>query len=293
MSFHHSYVDGIKAPEDYLDPESDSSASILSRKSRSLLAAGGGRRRISRGRDKGDHKYLITDLAKNCIYLYTEKIAGQMDTYITKDDPSGKGGRVLVKDQTINITIIPDNVKGVTVSCPDLKKPKSTAIMNVPLTDGGVKVDLKLVLDVYKGRYWELNSQSRIKVYGSVVTKDLTIRNAEEVTGGTQFSYSCQALCLRSLKPKLNGSDAEVRLTFTRFQIQPYPTFKENGRVKIFHDSFDCSTWFTVPLWTGTLVVLLFTAILAMGVVALLDIKTMDRFENPKGKTITIAATAD
>ena len=292
-----------------MDPESDSSPSILSRKSRSLLAAGsgkllaagggkllaagGGRRRLSRGKDKGDHKYLITDSTKKCIYLYTEKIAGQMDTYITKDDPSGKGGRVLVKDETINITITPNDVTGVTVSCPDLKKPKSTGILNIPLTDGGLKVDLKLVLDVYRGRYWELNSQSRIKVWGSVATKDLTIRNPEEVTAGTQFSYSCQSLALRSLKPKLNGSDAEVRLTFSRFQIQPYGSFKQNGKEKIFHESFDCSTWFTVPLWTGTLVVLLFTAILAMGVIALLDIKTMDRFENPKGKTITIAATAD
>lgn len=276
-----------------MDPESDSSASILSRKSRSLLAAGSGRRRLSRGKDKGDDKYLIFDSKNKCVYLYTEKIAGQMDTYITKDDPSGKGGRVLVKDKTINITIIPNNVQGVTVSCPDLKKPKSTATMTVPLTDSGLNVELKLVLDVYKGRYWELNSQSKIKVSGSVVTKDLTIRNPEEVTGGTQFSYSCQSLSLRSLKPKLNGSNAEIRLTFSRFQIQPYGTFKQNGREKIFLDSFDCSTWFTVPLWTGTLVVLLFTAILAMGVVALLDIKTMDRFENPKGKTITIAATAD
>lgn len=41
----------------------------------------------------------------------------------------------------------------------------------------------------------------------------------------------------------------------------------------------------------GFLVVLLYLFILAVGIFFLYDIRTNDRFDDPKGKTITVSAT--
>lgn len=291
----HSYVDGLKIPEDYVDPEAEASDAILSRKSRSLLAAGTDRRRTRKGKgqDKGDHKYLITDPKNACIYVYTEKITGKLFIYQEKEVDNKK---VLKLIDTKNITVTPNNAEARN-NCPDLKKAKTSGSIvlqpfNNEAEDKGFKVEIKLDFDVFRGRYWELTSRSQINVTGSQ-NHQFKIHHPEEITAGTTFSFSCQSLNIKSTKAKLNGTRAELKLSFARFQVQPYETFKQNGKQKVFRPSFDCSTWFTVPLWTGFLVVLLFTAILAMGVVALLDIKTMDRFENPKGKTITVAAAND
>lgn len=43
----------------------------------------------------------------------------------------------------------------------------------------------------------------------------------------------------------------------------------------------------------GIVVSLLFIVITNIGVYALFSVRTMDRFDDPKGKTITVAATAD
>ena len=297
-----SYVDGLKTTEDYLDPEADTSSdAILNRKSRSLLATGSGLmgRRLTakgKGQDKGDHKFLITDPTviqqkkMDCIYLYTEKITGLLQKYVEKVDEATRI-RTLVKSELVNISITPNNVQAKNV-CPVLTKPRSSGSITIPFIDDkdkNLKIEIKLDFNVYRGQYWELSSKSEINLSGSDFYK-LEIHHPRDITAGTQFSYSCQSLKIKSPKAK-NGTLAEIRLNFARFQMQPYGTFKQNKREKVFRESFDCSTWFTVPLWTGTIVVLLFTAIVAMGVIALLDIKTMDRFENPKGKTITIAAS--
>lgn len=159
------------------------------------------------------------------------------------------------------------------------------------------RLELNLVFSLEKGSYWELldgesrNTQPKSKVVVYNFNNDgksieFSLRPTE-ITASDEHSFSCADLELRSTKPK--DQKYTLILKLKRFQVQPFQL--PDNKKKVFADSYDCSTWFTIPLWVGFLVTLFFTAILAFGVYALMDIKTPDRFENPKGKTITITAT--
>lgn len=69
------------------------------------------------------------------------------------------------------------------------------------------------------------------------------------------------------------------------FQIQPY---FEDGR---FGPPIDCVPYFSAAIWSGIFIVFILSIVLAWGIVMIMDINTMDRFDDPKGKTITITAT--
>ncbi|KAF8794658.1 V-type proton ATPase subunit S1 like protein [Argiope bruennichi] len=108
--------------------------------------------------------------------------------------------------------------------------------------------------------------------------------NAKDLEAPLDFSFSCGNYVLQNK----NMTEAIlVKLTFNRFQVQPF-------RVKDkFSESFDCITWFTVPIWMGVFISLILIVIVNVGVYALSSIHTMDRFDDPKGKTITVAAGVD
>ena len=55
--------------------------------------------------------------------------------------------------------------------------------------------------------------------------------------------------------------------------------------------SNDCIGFFTVPIWMGVITMTTMLAIVLLGIGMLLSINTMDRYDDPKGKTITVTAT--
>jgi len=61
------------------------------------------------------------------------------------------------------------------------------------------------------------------------------------------------------------------------------------------HNNFgyynDCMGFFSIPIWMGVITMLSMLAIVLLGIGMLLSINTMDRYDDPKGKTITITAT--
>jgi len=138
-----------------------------------------------------------------------------------------------------------------------------------------------------KLKRWALSPASSVHLDGNGdhFKKNLKLKESG-VTASTGFSFSCLNLELQSPDPN-NETLASISLSVKRFQFQPFTT---NNTNRIFADSFDCSTWFTISLWVGLFTLLLFTAIVASGIYMLFEIKTMDRFENPKGKTITVSA---
>jgi len=176
---------------------------------------------------------------------------------------------------------------------------KAPKLINMSLEFGNERnqhLDLDLAFSLKKGSHWELldgesgktQPKSQVVVHFGNEDKPLWFSlRPTEISASDEHSFSCVDLELRSTKPK--DQKYTLILKFKRFQVQPFKL--PDNKKKVFADSYDCSTWFTIPLWVGFLVTLFFTAILAFGVYALMDIKTPDRFENPKGKTITITAT--
>ncbi|XP_077287937.1 uncharacterized protein LOC143912526 [Arctopsyche grandis] len=108
---------------------------------------------------------------------------------------------------------------------------------------------------------------------------DSMVMSARDVYAPIGFSYSCHQ---NTVYRSENGT-----VSFTSLQIQPFFNATTNGR---FASSYDCVGTMTVPIWTGLFIVFLLLIIIIGGVIMMMDIKTMDRFDDPKGKTITINA---
>lgn len=96
-------------------------------------------------------------------------------------------------------------------------------------------------------------------------------------------SYGCVHLKL---------SDARTEIVFTNIQIQPAFAAPAEGETfnKFSDTANDCIGFFSPAIWGALFVVIILVLILTCGITMMLDIRTMDRFDDPKGKTITINA---
>lgn len=122
--------------------------------------------------------------------------------------------------------------------------------------------------------YWHLQDTS--VNYGDYIINQVS--NAS-VYAPLSFSYACGN---QSFK---NGS---FSITFPKFQVQPIfknTTLNLNGK---FDDPYNCVGFTTIPIWSGLFVTFILLLIMTFGLTMMMDIKTMDRFDDPKGKTITI-----
>lgn len=68
-------------------------------------------------------------------------------------------------------------------------------------------------------------------------------------------------------------------------QIQP---FNSTNHTYAFGDAYDCVGFTTAPIWSGLFVTFILVLIMTFGLTMMMEIKTMDRFDDPKGKTITV-----
>jgi V-type H+-transporting ATPase S1 subunit len=88
------------------------------------------------------------------------------------------------------------------------------------------------------------------------------------------FSFKCS----RTLKFHANGTT----LTLSDIQVQP----GLNGKTR-FGDAFNCVGFTTAPIWAGVFVTSILLLILSLGIGAIMNIKTPNRFENRSGKQLT------
>jgi len=73
--------------------------------------------------------------------------------------------------------------------------------------------------------------------------------------------------------------------------VQMQPKFHPDEDISKFSDAVnDCVGFFSPGIWGALFVVFILVSILTIGLTMIMDIKTMDRFDDPKGKTITINA---
>ncbi|XP_046490257.1 V-type proton ATPase subunit S1 [Neodiprion pinetum] len=98
----------------------------------------------------------------------------------------------------------------------------------------------------------------------------------------TGFSYHC------SLKSVFYSNTTYVNITDIQVQIDP--TLSNNNSTVVFSDGYDCVGFTTIPIWSGIFVTAIMALIMIWGLTMILDIRTMDRFDDPKGKTITVGS---
>ncbi|EFA11226.1 hypothetical protein TcasGA2_TC010758 [Tribolium castaneum] len=149
-------------------------------------------------------------------------------------------------------------------------KENITAILSSGKSDLSVNFDIKF--NNVSG-YWYLTSMS-VKKGG----KEDPIVGISDYFAPRGFSYHCSTF-------NLSTTDKNATLSLPGFQIQPFP--KNNT----FGDAYDCVGFTSVPIWSGLFITIILLLIVTFGLTMMMDIKTMDRFDDPKGKTITITAS--
>ncbi|KAI8427066.1 hypothetical protein MSG28_014705 [Choristoneura fumiferana] len=138
--------------------------------------------------------------------------------------------------------------------------------------------DTKLVLHfTQESGYWLFNSVT-VNIMSGV---DVLMPN-QEVNAILGFSYRCAE--------NVTFGNVNHTVVFRDMKIQPF--FEAgNTSTRVFGDSFNCVGFFSAPIWAGIFVTFVLLLIMAYGVMMMMDIRTMDRFDDPKGKTITINAS--
>jgi V-type H+-transporting ATPase S1 subunit len=122
--------------------------------------------------------------------------------------------------------------------------------------------------------YWSLENVS-YSVNSPSPTNKITLLPESSIIAPITFSYHC------SSKTVFQGTN--VTLTLENFQAQPY-MYKSAA----FGDAYNCELFFTPPIWSGIFVTSILALIMIWGLVMIMDIRTMDQFDDPKGKTITV-----
>lgn len=109
-----------------------------------------------------------------------------------------------------------------------------------------------------------------------------------DVYSPTDFSYFCGNLTLGGIGTASEPSTWTIQWNSLQFQA-PFGSTK--NATFVFGDPWHCVGFFTGGILSGLLIVVLLLTITFIGVCWMMDINTMDRFDDPKGKTITINAS--
>lgn len=123
--------------------------------------------------------------------------------------------------------------------------------------------------------YWVLENMT---YQDSNTNTKISLRPVDSIIVPITFSYHC------SSDTTFRGNNTTIK--FVNFQVQPYL----EGNI-VFGDAYNCELFFTAAIWSGIFVTSILALIMIWGLVMIMDIRTMDQFDDPKGKTITISAT--
>ncbi|XP_013380835.1 V-type proton ATPase subunit S1-like [Lingula anatina] len=122
----------------------------------------------------------------------------------------------------------------------------------------------------------------------NITEDDPTVLSVPSNLQDTRYSYSCSSKYSTNYTQanlteyKGNIFELALDVRFDNLQIQPF------GSSDKFLDASDCVGFFTIGTLSGLMVTLILLLILTWGISMMVNIKTMDRFDDPKGKGITV-----
>ncbi|XP_023012524.2 V-type proton ATPase subunit S1 [Leptinotarsa decemlineata] len=145
--------------------------------------------------------------------------------------------------------------------------------VNIPMKRG--KITLRFSFIELNG-YWYMPS---VKIADDTEThRDYNLTTEEEIMASRNFSYHCNGVSIYS-----DSNGTELHIYDLQVQMDT-----PNGK---FGDAYDCVPFITAPIWSGLLVTSLFGLGLIVALTAIMDIKTMDRFDNYKTKNLNITVS--
>lgn len=181
-----------------------------------------------------------------------------------------------------------NNITSSNVSCTiTLQYQKDVAIGDVNLKNLNLIMTYTVSSGIEYG-YWYLK-KFLMTYQNSSTTGDnpVTVVLDSEFVAWTPFKFSYHCHHAPPIRPKKNSSesDAGLTLSFKAFQVQTF--YVGNG----FGYYNDCIGFFTIPIWSAIICSAVLIAILFFGVIMLMSIKTPDRMDDAKGKTISVTVS--
>lgn len=131
--------------------------------------------------------------------------------------------------------------------------------------------ETELTFNIGRG-YWALTNIT-VEQGG----KNITLRT-KKINPPASFSYQCTSQVFAD-------STGKNKWTLKNWQVQPFVNEQNHTA---FGDPYFCVGFTSVPIWSGLFVTFILATIMAVGLMMMLDMKTMDRFDDPKGKTIIV-----
>lgn len=159
-------------------------------------------------------------------------------------------------------------------------KKDNTITVEIPSTND-YKLSLKFDYEPSQ-EYWSLNV-----VTSTIGTTALDGKLATHIGAPLGNSFCCSSGVFFNVENK-NNADI-VGVYFQGFQIQL--NFNSTEKLTKFDDAYDCVGFVSSAIWSGLFITFLLLGIVAFGITYIMDIRTMDRFDDPKGKTITVTAS--
>ncbi|CAG9862324.1 unnamed protein product [Phyllotreta striolata] len=144
--------------------------------------------------------------------------------------------------------------------------------LNVNIPNGRGKISLRFNFVWQKG-YWSLMS---VKISDTEDKSDYNLVPKEEIFAPARFSYHCNG------ETKFYDSTTGAELILYDLQVQ---IDSSNGKFEFVND---CVPFTTVPICSGIFITFLAGLGLGISIMALMDINTMDKFDNYKTKNLAI-----
>lgn len=226
--------------------------------------------RVSRSLKAIDDDLLLGYHQANCTKLYLRQ---NMTLILYKD---GEDPKTVEIPETLSIS--PD-----TGDCQSDSASLMMKYANITI-DGKTypKSSITLLFSLMRGS-WTLDGAD-ISLDTSVTGNFRLVTDMDSIPKG--FSFACTKKFVLTNDTFIRSSGYNrADLVIERFQMQSFQTSDK------FDGAWDCVGFFTVPIWCGLLITFLMVIIITMGMFMLSDIKTMDRFDDPKGQSIMVATT--
>uniref|UniRef100_A0A8C5MZA3 V-type proton ATPase subunit S1 n=1 Tax=Leptobrachium leishanense TaxID=445787 RepID=A0A8C5MZA3_9ANUR len=111
--------------------------------------------------------------------------------------------------------------------------------------------------------------------------------NTTYASAPAEYAYHCQQVGTSSLYPEtfvpINSEAKNWEIYIYEFQIQGF-----NIKNNLFSYASDCSSFFSAAIWMGLVSSIILLWILSYGIFMIMQLTTNDKFDDPKGPTLSI-----
>lgn len=156
-------------------------------------------------------------------------------------------------------------------------------VQNITLSEtGSEKIGVELIAGANTFAF-NISTEAGYWWVGEFTWNDRAILSNTRIAAMEFFSFHCSPTI------EIGTLNKEILIRWTGLQIQAEFGTVADQTFDSFGDSWDCVGFVSPGIVGGLFVVIMLLFILSIGISWMMDINTMDRFDDPKGKTITIS----